>query len=183
MPLHPLRDVDPKFSLTLSFTGLGVASACGRPWTLVEHHLRGERQPRWLIPTKSHWSQWDMAVCIFFISPLNFDLTIQSSIYRPPPISFNNTDTLMLYATNSIDQMTTLHHHGLFFNSTSWMDGVLGVTQWYVICGPHNPPATAITLNIHMISVTVVSRRVEISLTKSLSTNSGEPTGSIPMRK
>ena len=89
----------------------------------------------------------------------------------------------MLHATNSLDQMTTLHHHGLFFNSTSWMDGVLGVTQWYVICGPHNPPATAITLNIHMISVTVVSRRVETSLTKSLSTNSGEPTGSIPMRK
>jgi hypothetical protein len=54
--------------------------------------------------------------------------------HRPPPISFNNTDSLMVHATNSIDQVTTLHHHGLFFNSTSWMDGVLGVTQWCVPC-------------------------------------------------
>jgi hypothetical protein len=38
----------------------------------------------------------------------------------------------VVHATNSIDQPTTLHHHGMFFNSTSWMDGALGVTQWYV---------------------------------------------------
>lgn len=52
--------------------------------------------------------------------------------HRPPPISINNTDSLVVHATNSIDQPATLHHHGMFFNSTSWMDGALGVSQWYV---------------------------------------------------
>ena len=60
------------------------------------------------------------------------------------------------------------------------MDGVLGVTQWYVMFHQFN--TAPITLNIYIISVIVVSRQVEISLTKFLSTNSGEPIGSIPIK-
>ena len=36
-----------------------------------------------------------------------------------------------MHAYNALDQPMTLHHHGMFFNSTSWMDGALGVSQWY----------------------------------------------------
>ncbi|KIM88113.1 Ferroxidase [Piloderma croceum F 1598] len=62
--------------------------------------------------------------------------------WPPPPISFNNTDTLMVHTTNSVNGLTTLHHHGLFFNSTSWMDGVLWVTQ----CGI--PPGGTFTYQV-----------------------------------
>ncbi|KAI6006986.1 Fet3 ferroxidase [Pisolithus albus] len=49
--------------------------------------------------------------------------------WPPPPISVNNSDSLLIHLTNSLDQPTTLHNHGMFFNSTSWMDGALGVSQ------------------------------------------------------
>jgi len=49
---------------------------------------------------------------------------------RPPPIDVNTTDNLLVHVMNSLDQPSTLHHHGMFFNSTSWMDGVLGVSEW-----------------------------------------------------
>jgi iron transport multicopper oxidase len=62
--------------------------------------------------------------------------------WPPPPISVNNTDSLVVHATNSIDQPTTLHHHGMFFNSTSWMDGALAVSQ----CGI--PPGQSFTYEV-----------------------------------
>ncbi|KAJ7598653.1 Fet3 protein [Mycena floridula] len=46
-----------------------------------------------------------------------------------PPVEINSTDSLLLHVTNSLDQPSTIHHHGMFFNSTSWMDGALGVTE------------------------------------------------------
>lgn len=39
-------------------------------------------------------------------------------------------DTLIVHAFNSLDVPTSLHHHGMFFNSTSWFDGAVGVSQW-----------------------------------------------------
>jgi len=44
----------------------------------------------------------------------------------------NATDSLILHVTNSLDQATSIHHHGMFFNSTTWMDGTDGVTEWYL---------------------------------------------------
>ncbi|KAH7915028.1 Fet3 ferroxidase, partial [Hygrophoropsis aurantiaca] len=49
--------------------------------------------------------------------------------WPPPPISVNTEDPLVVHVTNSLDVPTSLHHHGLFFNSTSWMDGAVAVTQ------------------------------------------------------
>lgn len=54
--------------------------------------------------------------------------------WPPPAIDVQSTDSLLVHAINSLDQPMTLHHHGMFFNSTSWMDGALGVSQ----CG--TPP-------------------------------------------
>ncbi|TFK41495.1 Fet3 protein [Crucibulum laeve] len=49
--------------------------------------------------------------------------------WPPPPVEVNTTDSLVVHVTNSLDQPTTLHHHGMFFNSTSWMDGAQGVSE------------------------------------------------------
>ncbi|KAN0085920.1 Ferroxidase [Tylopilus felleus] len=49
--------------------------------------------------------------------------------WPPPPITVNTTDSLLLHVTNSLDEPTTMHHHGMFFNSTSWMDGAAFVSQ------------------------------------------------------
>ncbi|KAA1476163.1 ferroxidase [Dentipellis sp. KUC8613] len=46
-----------------------------------------------------------------------------------PPIEVSTNDSLLVHAFNSLDQPTTLHHHGMFFNSTTWMDGAQGVSQ------------------------------------------------------
>ena len=31
----------------------------------------------------------------------------------------------------------TLHHHGMYFNSTTWMDGAQAISQWYALLDPH----------------------------------------------
>ncbi|KAK2465583.1 hypothetical protein APHAL10511_002475 [Amanita phalloides] len=49
--------------------------------------------------------------------------------WPPPPLDVKSTDKLIVHAFNSLSMPTTLHHHGMFFNSTSWMDGAQGVTQ------------------------------------------------------
>ncbi|KAJ7512531.1 Fet3 protein [Mycena galericulata] len=49
--------------------------------------------------------------------------------WPPPPIDVPQNDTLILHATNSIDTVSTLHHHGMFFNSSSWNDGAVGVSE------------------------------------------------------
>ncbi|KAF4616730.1 hypothetical protein D9613_008665 [Agrocybe pediades] len=52
-----------------------------------------------------------------------------NNTWPPPPVEVNTTDSLLVHVTNSIDVPTTLHHHGMFFNSTSWMDGAMGVSE------------------------------------------------------
>lgn len=52
--------------------------------------------------------------------------------FRPPPVDVQTTDSLVVHVLNSLDKPTTLHHHGMFFNSTSWMDGAQGVSEWLV---------------------------------------------------
>ncbi|GJE86451.1 multicopper oxidase FET3 [Phanerochaete sordida] len=49
--------------------------------------------------------------------------------WPPPPIDIQSTDDLVVHAYNSLDQPMTLHHHGMFFNSTSWMDGAQSISQ------------------------------------------------------
>lgn len=57
-------------------------------------------------------------------------MSLRYDALRPPPIEVTTDDELLVHATNRIDMPTSLHHHGMFFNSTSWMDGAVGVTQW-----------------------------------------------------
>ncbi|KAJ3506458.1 hypothetical protein NLJ89_g6860 [Agrocybe chaxingu] len=52
-----------------------------------------------------------------------------NNTWPPPPVDVNQTDSLVVHVTNSLEQATTLHHHGMFFNRTSWMDGAQGVTE------------------------------------------------------
>ncbi|KAI0310690.1 Fet3 protein [Amylostereum chailletii] len=49
--------------------------------------------------------------------------------WPPPPLDVSANDTLILHAHNSLDEATSVHHHGMFFNSTSWYDGAVGVTE------------------------------------------------------
>ncbi|KAJ7054380.1 Fet3 protein [Mycena amicta] len=62
--------------------------------------------------------------------------------WPPPPIDMSANDTLLLHATNSLDTVSSLHHHGMFFNSSSWNDGAVGVTE----CGI--PPAGGASYSI-----------------------------------
>ncbi|KAJ7098323.1 Fet3 protein [Mycena epipterygia] len=49
--------------------------------------------------------------------------------WPPPPIDVQQNDTLLVHATNSLDTVSSLHHHGMFFNSSSWNDGAVGVSE------------------------------------------------------
>ncbi|THH31008.1 hypothetical protein EUX98_g3197 [Antrodiella citrinella] len=49
--------------------------------------------------------------------------------WPPPLMDVSQDDLLILHTTNSLDLPATMHHHGMFFNSTSWFDGALGVSQ------------------------------------------------------
>ncbi|KZV80843.1 laccase [Exidia glandulosa HHB12029] len=62
--------------------------------------------------------------------------------WPPPPIELTKNDTLRVHATNKLDQPTTLHHHGMFFNKTTYFDGAMGVSQ----CGI--PPGQTFTYDV-----------------------------------
>ncbi|KAI0092737.1 Fet3 protein [Irpex rosettiformis] len=49
--------------------------------------------------------------------------------WPPPILDLNSTDDILVHASNSLDEPLTIHHHGMFFNSTSWQDGAQGVSQ------------------------------------------------------
>lgn len=49
--------------------------------------------------------------------------------WPPPPVDVQQDDIFVVHATNSLDAPSSLHHHGMFFNTTSWMDGAVGVTE------------------------------------------------------
>ncbi|KAH9057917.1 Fet3 protein [Lactarius deliciosus] len=44
-------------------------------------------------------------------------------------MTFPANDTLIVHALNSLSEPTTLHHHGMFFNYSTWFDGAQGVSQ------------------------------------------------------
>lgn len=53
--------------------------------------------------------------------------------WPPPPVEVTQNDTLIIHAYNGLgDKGTSLHSHGIFFNGSSYYDGAVGVTQWYV---------------------------------------------------
>jgi FtsP/CotA-like multicopper oxidase with cupredoxin domain len=58
----------------------------------------------------------------------NQELTCR--LASPPPIQVDSNDTLIVHAYNGLDEPSSIHHHGMFFNSTSWMDGAMSITQW-----------------------------------------------------
>ncbi|KAI9444229.1 Fet3 protein [Lactarius indigo] len=49
--------------------------------------------------------------------------------WPPPPHDVSANDTLIVHALNSLPESTTLHHHGMFFNYSTWFDGAQGVSQ------------------------------------------------------
>ncbi|KAH9000834.1 Fet3 protein [Lactarius hatsudake] len=49
--------------------------------------------------------------------------------WPPPPHDVSANDTLVVHALNSLSEPTTLHHHGMFFNYSTWFDGAQGVSQ------------------------------------------------------
>ncbi|KAN0107686.1 Fet3 protein [Russula decolorans] len=49
--------------------------------------------------------------------------------WPPPPIDVTTNDTLVVHALNSLSQPSTLHHHGMFLNGSTWFDGAQGVSQ------------------------------------------------------
>lgn len=106
-----------------------VYSPCRRAGDLVEHHVRPRRQPRRSLRSSCHWGQRNLAVGS--INP-PARLCSDSAPCRPPPVDVHTSDSLLVHVTNSLDQPTTLHHHGMFFNSTPWMDGAMGVSEWQV---------------------------------------------------
>ncbi|KAH9053032.1 ferroxidase [Lactarius vividus] len=49
--------------------------------------------------------------------------------WPPPPHDASTSDTLIVHVLNSLSEPTTLHHHGVFLNSSTWFDGAKGVSQ------------------------------------------------------
>ncbi|KAF8588813.1 multicopper oxidase [Ramaria rubella] len=64
--------------------------------------------------------------------------------WPPPPIEITSNDTLLVHAMNGLPVPTSLHHHGMFFNRTSWADGAVGVTQ----CGIPSGETFTYELNV-----------------------------------
>ncbi|KAI0347221.1 Fet3 protein [Trametopsis cervina] len=55
--------------------------------------------------------------------------------WPPPILDVSTDDDILVHATNSVADPMTIHHHGMFFNSTSWQDGAQGVSQCGVPTG------------------------------------------------
>lgn len=62
-----------------------------------------------------------------------------------PPIRGNVGDNIIVNVQNNLDQMTSIHFHGLFMNGTTYMDGTVGVTQCPI------PPGASFTYNFTVI--------------------------------
>ncbi|KAI0287698.1 Cupredoxin [Russula brevipes] len=50
--------------------------------------------------------------------------------WPPPPIDVTTNDTLVVHTLNSLSEPSSLHHHGMFFNASTWFDGAQSVSQW-----------------------------------------------------
>ncbi|CAE7189797.1 unnamed protein product [Rhizoctonia solani] len=55
--------------------------------------------------------------------------------YPGPTIEANEGDTIIVNVQNDMSVGTTVHWHGLFQNSTPWMDGPAGITQCPIPAG------------------------------------------------
>ncbi|KAB5592773.1 hypothetical protein CTheo_3757 [Ceratobasidium theobromae] len=55
--------------------------------------------------------------------------------YPGPTIEANEGDTIVVNVKNAMSVGTTIHWHGLYQNSTPWMDGPAGVTQCPIPAG------------------------------------------------
>ncbi|CAE6488885.1 unnamed protein product [Rhizoctonia solani] len=55
--------------------------------------------------------------------------------YPGPTIEANDGDTIIVNVQNDMSVGTTIHWHGLFQNSTPWMDGPAGITQCPIPAG------------------------------------------------
>ncbi|KII91245.1 hypothetical protein PLICRDRAFT_104957 [Plicaturopsis crispa FD-325 SS-3] len=66
--------------------------------------------------------------------------------WPPPPVDMSATDDLLVHVTNGLDQPTTIHHHGMFFQNASYMDGALAVSQ----CGI--PPGATFDYSVPVAS-------------------------------
>ncbi|CAE6524257.1 unnamed protein product [Rhizoctonia solani] len=55
--------------------------------------------------------------------------------YPGPTIEANDGDTIIINVQNDMSVGTTIHWHGLFQNSTPWMDGPAGITQCPIPAG------------------------------------------------
>ncbi|KAB5588854.1 hypothetical protein CTheo_7708 [Ceratobasidium theobromae] len=55
--------------------------------------------------------------------------------YPGPTIEANDGDTIIVNVKNDMDVGTTIHWHGLFQNSTPWMDGPAGIAQCPIPAG------------------------------------------------
>ncbi|KAI9507002.1 Fet3 protein [Russula earlei] len=49
--------------------------------------------------------------------------------WPPPPIDVTTDDSLVVHALNSLSEPSTLHHHGMFFNASTWFDGAQATSQ------------------------------------------------------
>ena len=116
-------------SLAHTSTRVSSVSWCSR--NMVEPNLRRQCQPRWFVRPSSHWCKRDMAVRAFYFSRINLGAANNLYVVRPPPIEVSTNDSLLVHVSNSLEKPATLHHHGMFFNSSSWMDGAIGVTEWW----------------------------------------------------
>lgn len=84
----------------------------------------------------------------------------------------NQGDVLEMHATNGLnDTVTSLHHHGMYFNGTSYFDGAVGVSQWSVALLAHRGGTKLMT----WLCLAAVYPQE-----KSLRTSSTRPTRSAP---
>jgi FtsP/CotA-like multicopper oxidase with cupredoxin domain len=52
-----------------------------------------------------------------------------NSMFPGPLVECNEADELVVHVHNRATNATSIHWHGLYQNSTNWMDGAVGVTQ------------------------------------------------------
>ncbi|KAI5479835.1 laccase [Pseudohyphozyma bogoriensis] len=55
--------------------------------------------------------------------------------WPPPVLDVNGNDTVIVNVHNSLSEGTSIHHHGMFFNKTSYYDGAPGITQCPIPAG------------------------------------------------
>ncbi|KAJ1942973.1 ferroxidase fet3, partial [Linderina pennispora] len=65
--------------------------------------------------------------------------------WPPPEVHVDLGDTLVIHATNKLQEVTSLHTHGFFQNGTNYYDGAIGATE----CGI--PPGSNFTYEINVV--------------------------------